>query len=192
MNANSHRRSQNWNSPARVRPLHHARRQRSVEGLKALPVRAHGPARGNRVGSLGSPKLLQSGIGPRGARRGGRESVPTARQPRAADAGAPSHGGQVPTQGEPRFKEAAGHPGGAGVGRGLRSCVDQLRAGSCVKFSRDGGEIGGGVYRQVGALGKVLAQQPVGAVVPRRGRRRARPVRRARCSSRRNPPRPCT
>ena len=41
------------------------------------------------LGSLGSPKLLQSGIGPRGARRGGRESVPTARQPRAADAGAP-------------------------------------------------------------------------------------------------------
>ena len=69
------------------------------------------------LGSLGSPKLLQSGIGPRGARRGGRESVPTARQPRAADAGAPSHGGQVPTQGEPRFKEAAGHPGDAGVDR---------------------------------------------------------------------------
>ena len=30
------------------------------------------------LGSLGSPKLLQSGIGPRGARQGGRESLPTA------------------------------------------------------------------------------------------------------------------
>lgn len=28
---------------------------------------------------------------------------------------------------------------------------------SGVEFGRDGGEIGGGVYRQIGAIGKVLA-----------------------------------
>jgi hypothetical protein len=38
-------------------------------------------------------------------------------------------------------------------------------AGSGVECRRYGGEIGGGVYRQVGALGKVLAQQAVGVLI---------------------------
>ena len=35
-------------------------------------------------------------------------------------------------------------------------------AGSCVEFGGDGVEVGLGVRGEVGALGQVLAQQPVG------------------------------
>jgi hypothetical protein len=34
-------------------------------------------------------------------------------------------------------------------------------AGPGVKFGGNRGQVGGGAYRQVGALGKILAQQPV-------------------------------
>ena len=43
--------------------------------------------------------------------------------------------------------------------------VAEAFAGSVVEFVGDGGEVGGGVMRQVGALGEVFAEQAVGVLV---------------------------
>jgi hypothetical protein len=53
-----------------------------------------------------------------------------------------------------------------GLIEALGRCLPvQCFTGSGVEFGRGGGEIADGVYRQVGALGKVLAQQTVGVLV---------------------------
>ena len=49
-----------------------------------------------------------------------------------------------------------------GLGGG---CPVECLAGSCVEFGGDGVEVGLGVRGEVGALGQVLAQQPVGVLV---------------------------